>query len=41
MTNDTLTVLAHNYNHQLGFLKQKTVAPQRGSFNLKFPKNFY
>ena len=40
-TNDTLTLLAHNYNHQLGFLKQKIVAPHRCGFNLKFPKHFY
>ena len=40
-TNDTLTLLGHNYNHQLGFLKQKIVAPHRCGFNLKFPKHFY
>ena len=40
-TNDTLTLLGHNYNHQRGFLKQKIVTLHRCGFNLKFPKHFY
>ena len=40
-TNDTLTLLGHNYNHQRGFLKQKIVTLHRCGFNLKFPKHCY
>ena len=40
-TNDTLTLLDHNYNHQQGFLKQKIVTLHRCGFNLKFPKHCY
>ena len=40
-TNDTLTLLGHNYNHQRGFLKQKFVTLHRRGFNLKFPKHCY
>ena len=40
-TNDTLTLLGHDYNHQRGFLKQKIVTVHRCGFNLKFPKHFY
>ena len=40
-TNDTLTLLGHNYNHQRGFLKQKIVTLHCCGFNLKFPKHCY
>ena len=40
-TNDTLTLLGHNYNHQRRFLKQKIVTLHRCGFNLKFPKHCY
>ena len=40
-TNDTLKLLGHNYNHQRGFLKQKSATLHRCGFNLKFPKHCY
>ena len=38
-TNDTLTLLGHNYNHQRSFLKKRIVTLHRCGFNLKFPKH--
>ena len=39
--NDTLTLLAHNYNHQRGYPKPKIVILHRCGFNLKFPKHLF
>ena len=38
-TNDTLTLLGHNYNHQRSFLKKRIATLHRCGFNLKFPKH--
>ena len=40
-TNDTLALLRHNDDHQLGLLKQKIVTLHCCGFNLKFPKHCY
>ena len=37
----TLNILAHDYNHQQGLVKQKTVALHHCGFMAKFPKHFY
>ena len=40
-TNDTLKLLAHNCNHQQGFVKQGNVALHHCGFKLKFLEHFY
>ena len=39
-TDDTLTLLGHNYNHQRGNRRQKIFALHRCGFNFKFTKHF-
>ena len=38
---DTLKLLDQNFNHQQGFIKQKTIALHHRCFKLKFPKHCY
>ena len=40
-SSDTLKLLDQNFNHQQGFIKQKTVALHHHCFKLKFPKYCY
>ena len=40
-SSDILNILDHNYNHQQGFVKQRTVTLHHCGFKLQFPKHFY
>ena len=37
----TLKILVHNWNHQQGLVKQKTVALHHCGFKAEIPKHFY